>query len=465
MGLGALTKVSLADARKRASDGPYNPQAAVIRRVESSRLLDRPRLGIYADWFAVAIAIVLPWSTTFTYVFIVLWLIALVASWNVAERCREHWMLIGGLPIVLWVLGVFGMLWATVPLADRFAGLNSFHKLLAIPFFAIQFRESRRGMWVLIAFLLSCVVMLIVSWGLILLPDLPWRGRQRIEGGEMMIGIPVKDHISQTTMFTLCILGLAEGAIFAWYKGHRRFALALVLLAIVFFANILYADTSRTALVALPILLVVFAFMRLGRKGAASLLIAIMVFPAVRWPTSPQLRQRVVPFVDEVRNYQPDAASTPAGERIEYWRKSMIIVGRAPVFGHGTGSIREQFHQVAAGRTGMAALVAANPHNQILATAIQLGLIGTVVLLAMWTAHLLFFFSPGLPAGIGFAVVMQNIISSEFNSSLFDSTNGWVYVLGVGVLSGMMLRASSPARADERCNQPVRRWPEVAPPT
>jgi O-antigen ligase len=120
-----------------------------------------------------------------------------------------------------------------------------------------------------------------------------------------------------------------------------------------------------------------------------------MVFPAVIWPTSPQLRQRVVPFVDEVRNYQPDAASTPAGERIEYWRKSMIIVGRAPVFGHGTGSIREQFHQVAAGRTGMAALVAANPHNQILATAIQLGLIGTVVLLAMWTAHLLFFFSPG----------------------------------------------------------------------
>jgi hypothetical protein len=52
------------------------------RTIVMTRLLDRPRLGIYADWFAVAIAIVLPWSTTFTYVFIVLWLIALVASWK-----------------------------------------------------------------------------------------------------------------------------------------------------------------------------------------------------------------------------------------------------------------------------------------------------------------------------------------------------------------------------------------------
>jgi O-antigen ligase len=88
----------------------------------------------------------------------------------------------------------------------------------------------------------------------------------------------------------------------------------------------------------------------------------------------------------------------------------------------------------------MAGLVTADPHNQILATAIQLGLIGTVVLLAMWIAHLLFFCAPRLPAGIGLTVVAQNIVSSQFNSSLLDSTHGWVYVVGVGVLGGMTLR-------------------------
>jgi O-antigen ligase len=428
-----------------------------------TRLFDRQSLGSYADWFAVAVAIALPWSTTFTAVFIVLWLVTLFGSWNIGERYREHWILAGRLPVALWALGVVGMLWASVPLVERFAGLNSFHKLLAIPCFAVQFRDSHRGMWVLIGFLISCTVMLVVSWGLILLPNLSWRGHQKIGGGRIMIGIPVKDYISQSTMFTLCILGLAEGAFFAWHKRQRRFALALVLLAIVFFANILYAATSRTALVVLPILLVLSAFMRCGWKGAAGVIFAIMVFLAVAWPTSPYLRERVTDLFDEVRNYQPSAVSTSAGERLEYWRKSVIIIANAPVFGHGTGSIREQFRQSATGQTGMAALASANPHNQILATAIQLGLIGAVVLLAMWIAHLLFFFAPGLPAGIGLAVVVQNIVSSQFNSSLFDTTHGWVYVLGVGVLGGMMLRGSSPVRVDEKRDQPPSWGPSESP--
>jgi hypothetical protein len=53
-------------------------------------------------------------------------------------------------------------------------------------------------------------------------------------------------------------------------------AVAFVLLAIFFFANILYAETSRTALVALPILFVMFAFMRLGWKGGIGLILASM---------------------------------------------------------------------------------------------------------------------------------------------------------------------------------------------
>lgn len=421
-----------------------------------SRLLVlRQRLGAFADWLAIASAVALPWSTTVTAVLIATWFVTLLGSWNIPERCGEQWTAAAALPLVLWGFGILGVLWAGVPWADRLASLNSFQKLFMVPFLALQFRDSHRGMCVLIGFLISSTLLLIVSWGLILLPDLAWRGRER------MIGVPVKDYISQNTIFTLCIIGLAEGAFLAWQKGNRRGSLALVLLAAAFFANILYASVSRTALVALPVLLLLFAMRRLGWKSAAGLLIAMMLVLAAAWPTSSPLRARVTELFDVLLDHRPRPAS-PIEQRMEFWRKSLVIVSQAPVFGHGTGSIRAQFDLLAAGQSGMAGLSSANPHNQVLATAIQLGLLGALLLLAMWVAHLLFFFVPGLPAGIAFAIVVQNVISSQFNSSLFDFTQGWVYVLGVGVLGGMVVRESPYKQALKWYEQGMRGSPKNA---
>jgi O-antigen ligase len=51
----------------------------------------------------------------------------------------------------------------------------------------------------------------------------------------------------------------------------------------------------------------------------------------------------------------------------------------------------------------------------------------------------------GLAAWIGLMVVLQNVFSSLFNSHLFDFHEGWMYVLGVGIAGGMVLRARSQA--------------------
>jgi O-antigen ligase len=361
------------------------------------RIVDRQNVARCADWFAIAIALVLPWSTTFTAVFVVLWFFSLVGSWNISERLREPWLAVGYLPALLWLIAALGMLWASVPWGERFAAFSAFHKLLAIPFFAIQFRDSHRGTWVLIAFLMSCTVLLILSWALILLPDLPWRGRERVEGVPGMIGVPVKDYNAQTTMFTLCIIGLAESAFRIWHKGKRSCAFFCVLLGTIFFANTLYAAPSRTALVVLPLLLVLFAFMRLSWKSAGALLIAIVMVLAAAWRTSDRLRERTADLFEEVRTYQTASVPTSAGYRLVFWRKSIDIIADAPFVGHGTGSIQQQFRQSAAGKTGMAGLVTADPHNQIFGTSIQLGLIGTVALWAMWIAHLVFFCAQTLP--------------------------------------------------------------------
>ena len=89
---------------------------------------------------------------------------------------------------------------------------------------------------------------------------------------------------------------------------------------------------------------------------------------------------------------------------------------------------------------GVTAIAPNNPHNQIFAVAIQLGMLGVAVLMTMWVAHLALFRGGGLISWFGLVVVTQNIVSSLFNSHLFDSFHGWLYVFGLGVLGGMALR-------------------------
>jgi O-antigen ligase len=38
-------------------------------------------------------------------------------------------------------------------------------------------------------------------------------------------------------------------------------------------------------------------------------------------------------------------------------------------------------------------------------------------------------------------VVVQNFFTSLFNSHIFDFNEGWMYVLGVGIAGGVVLKA------------------------
>ena len=75
--------------------------------------------------------------------------------------------------------------------------------------------------------------------------------------------------------------------------------------------------------------------------------------------------------------------------------------------------------------------------------AVQWGTVGVAVLFAMWLLHLLLFRGGGLANWIGLLVVVQNIFTSLFNSHIFDFHEGWMYVLGVGIAGGMVLKARS----------------------
>ena len=399
-------------------------------------IFDPKHFGRLADGLAVALAISLPWSTSATGIIATLWLLALIPTLDFLSLRRVIYTPAGGFPVLLLLLGIAGMFWADVSWADRLHGVSSFIKLLFIPLLLHRFCRSDAGRHVLIGFVSSCVLLLVVSWSLWAWPAIPWPLSTR------SVGIPVKDYIAQSAMFTVCALVLVRFAHDMWRNGRRHLSVACIMLVVFFLLNVFYIAPSRTYLVVIPVLLFVFGSQVWGWKGAIGLVLGFLVLAMAAWPSATYLRSRVGPLYDEIRSYQPSGKPTPAGERLEYWRKSVAFMQEAPLFGHGTGSISELFRSVA-GQTGMAAEVANNPHNQMLAVGIQIGLVGIAALLAMWIAHLALFRYSSFAAWVGLVVVIQNIIGSLFNSHLFDFTHGWTYVVGVGIAGGTVLKETA----------------------
>src|SRR5664279_184274 len=192
----------------------------------------------------------------------------------------------------------------------------------------------------------------------------------------------------------------------------------------------------------MPIMLAVFVLLHLKWRSIVIIVCAAVVLSGLAWATSPQLRWTAATFLRDYQLYKERNLPTSIGSRLQFWQKSLRFISEAPIAGHGTGSIRALFEEAAVDQFGAAALVVANPHNQTLNVAIQWGAIGIVVLYAMWLVHLLLFRGEDLATWIGLMVVVQNIFTSLFNSHLFDFNEGWIYVLGVGIAGGMVLRES-----------------------
>jgi O-antigen ligase len=397
-------------------------------RVSEVGASTRARLG---DALTASVAASLPWSTSATGILLGAWVVCAVTSLTKGSLQRAISMPANAAAILLVLLGVLGMFWATVPWADRIDGVTSFLKLLCIPLLILQFSKSDQAPVVLKAFLISCSVLLITSWILYF---------SNFNIGSKSAGIPVKDYIAQGAMFSTCILILLAFTERSWRQDRRGFALGAALLALPFTFNIFFVAPSRTYLLIVPLGVVWFALRLAGWKGLVTAVFGLLLLVSAAWSTSSFFRSRAGSLLNEITTYQPSSAPTPAGERIEFWKKSVGFIGSAPILGHGTGAIREEFRRAAEGHSGMAGEWSANPHDQILAVGIQLGAIGILVLLLMWAAHLCLFFGNSLASWTGFIVVAQNVVSSLFNSHLFDFTHGWLYVLGVGVAGGVVLR-------------------------
>ena len=385
------------------------------------------------DTLAVLVAVVLPWSTSGVAIFMVLWFVALAPTLDFRALLRSLKRPASALPLAFFALAVVGTLWSAGPWPARLHGINPVAKLVAIPFLLYHFERSQRGVWVYVAFLGSCALLMGLSWVVLFAPELKI-------ASTASAGVPVKNYIDQSQEFTLCLFALAP-LVLSLFE-HRRFMLttAFIGLMLAFFTNMMFVVSARTALVYIPALLALFATVHLSRRATLLLFSGAVATVALIWIFSPYMRERVEAIKIEYQHYHETNASSSTGLRLEYWRKSLRFFLEAPLLGNGTGSTKQMFERDAIGQSGASADVIGNPHNQTLNVAVQWGLFGCIVLYAMWFCHFMLFRRVSLSSWIGLLVVVQNVVSSLLNSHLFDFHEGWMYVLGVGVAGGTAMK-------------------------
>jgi O-antigen ligase len=396
------------------------------------------------DLYPALAAASLAWSTTAVSVFMALWIVAVLPTirWQAFfESLRAP---ASFLPAAFFALAIAGLFWTEDSWPVAIQGLVPVLKLLAIPLLLYHYERSQRGHWVLVAFVASCVLLMGLSW---VTYFAGWKSSP-----DGIAGVPVRNYIDQSHEFALCLFVIAPLLLSFATNGHRAWTFALAAIMSGFYLDMRFVATSRTAFAYFPILLILFAVKYLNRRHAIYFLLFAAVVESGVLLSSPYLRDRVGRTVEDYKvdrdtsaaaSNGPTSTATSNGLRLAYWRVSIRSISEAPVFGHGTGSTQQLFGREAEGKGGEWGNVIRNPHNQTLYVAIQWGVLGCLVLYAMWYFHLQLFRGSFFPAWIGLVIVVQNFISSLLNSHLFDFHEGWIYVLGVGVAGGMAARAQS----------------------
>ncbi len=143
------------------------PPMSLVRRYWRDRAL----WTTIADIFAILTALTLPWSTTLVAIFVPCWLgaVAWVMDWRAYGRLLK--LPICYLPFALVGLALVGTLWSDAAWGARLYAVSPTLKLLVLPGLFYHFERSSRGMWVFVAFLVSCTLLMLMSWMVCIDPE------------------------------------------------------------------------------------------------------------------------------------------------------------------------------------------------------------------------------------------------------------------------------------------------------
>jgi O-antigen ligase len=158
---------------------------------------------------------------------------------------------------------------------------------------------------------------------------------------------------------------------------------------------------------------------------------------AVLAGASDHFRNRMVLVVHEVQAYaQTGATNSSSGERLAFWGASVQAIAQRPLLGSGAGSWNHEYLRI--GGQNVPQPTADNPHQLFLLWAVEGGLLGLALLLAVFWS--LWAYSTRMEprdAHTLQAIALALAISGMFNSMIYGIGMGDFFCVGLGILLAM----------------------------
>jgi O-antigen ligase len=352
----------------------------------------------------------------------------LLICWLISGRFKDKFLIAKNNPAViatfflLFLYGV-GIFYSSADFDYAQSFFFKYDKLLLIPIVATTLTNEKYRRYAINAFLISTIVVLIISY-LKLLGIYP---HHDVGQGYIVF----KNRISGSIIMSFGMYWMLLRAVYT--KGSHRFT--WIGLSILAAGNVLFLVNGRTGMVLLPVLVLMF-FYEIYGKRVLKYLMAIGIAGLLIAYNTPSLHQsRIFTIKDEISNSETRGEVTSAGQRVEFYKNTFKLISQHPIFGGGTGSMESEYSKISEAQRSLQKRVP-NPHNQYLLTTQELGIFGLIALLAFW--YIPWRMSYQLKSAENAKTLRGLIITittgSLFNSLLLDASEGKFYCLMAGIL-------------------------------
>ncbi|MGE3920453.1 MAG: O-antigen ligase family protein [Gammaproteobacteria bacterium] len=375
----------------------------------------------YCEKFAGFTIILAAFFLSFSTSLMIMFFLLSIASYWLAGSYHHKIKYVIHHPLTYWSLGflalfLLGTTYSSATWGESFYTLKQYLRLFLLPMLLPLFLTESNSNRALNAFLIGAAIMVALSY-LKILGYFSYFHQPNPNSAFL-------DHINTSLIVAISIFILIYKLTEVKQRANKLFVLSLIGFEVTY---LFLFNTGRSGLVLLFILFSIFLYQKLT-KGKFLLGMLIFILSMLGVFTISKNFSDIIKLAHEHTaayiTHKELKMPTSEGERLTFWKNSIRLFEKHPMFGTGTGSFEIEYSKIAGN-----SLKTDNPHNQYLYFAVQFGILGVIILIA-WFFYLLYI-SRYIPNNLRYiiqGVIISFIIGCFFNSWLKDAVPGQLFM-------------------------------------